>query len=74
MRTQLTCLVVSVGFALVAMPADSQTVFKYDPGLGTLPEAQGYRFDNFAPSAPLPSVAGGVLKFGPTSDSDAPPM
>lgn len=36
------------------------TIYQYDPGLGTLPEAQGFTRIQDAPR-PEPIVAGGVL-------------
>jgi hypothetical protein len=55
---------------LAAVPAWSGTTVTYDPGLGSLPDAQGYTFANQTSGAPFPSVAGGLLLQGPTSASD----
>ena len=49
----------------MVVPAQAQSWTSYDPGLGTLPEAQGWTFvENDGP--PSPVVEDGVLKQGPT--------
>jgi hypothetical protein len=51
-------------------PAWATPSVTYDASLGTLPEAQGYTYINQAPTAPAPSVIGGVLLQGPVQDTE----
>ena len=52
---------------MAAAPAWSSVVVTYDPGLGSLPQAQGYTYGDYDALAPAPAVAQGILKQGPTS-------
>jgi hypothetical protein len=57
--------VILFALCLVMSSIATAQVHGYDPGLGTLPEAQGWPRDgNGAP--PEPVVVGGVLMQGPT--------
>jgi hypothetical protein len=50
---------------MIAGSAGSATTVTYDPGLGSLPEAQGYTYTNLAPGAPAPMVVAAELLQGP---------
>lgn len=48
-------------FGLPSLTASAQNIYNYDPGLGTLPEAQGFIYSQSG-SFPEPTVANGVMR------------
>ncbi len=55
---------------LLALPAQA-ALLTYDASLGSLPEAQGWTFEQLGGAPPAPSVSGGVLYQGTTDYSGA---
>src|SRR5262245_56280185 len=56
-----------MGIGAFAGTCSAVSVASYNPGLGTLPQAQGWTFAGNA--SPGLSVAGGILQYGPTTQA-----
>lgn len=64
-RRSTIVAILAVVFCM-AGPATAQTTYAYNPGLGTLPSAQGFSYSDESVTTPA-SVSGGVLHQGPNT-------